>query len=313
MEHLGLIHLEPHSEIEPALAMFPVWKTCLRQIVFVPADFDQQQSTNSSQIYNLHKDQDAMQFLIEVLCGLHSPLVGENEVFGQFKQFLEDHSSHSLFTLQQKWIQFTLQEVKKTRAQYAHLLGSKSYGSLLRKLTHESSEVSIFGTGQFAEEILTWLSHKKKLQMIGRNTDRLKFFEGKYSHLSVQMLLQPAHQYQQKEAPISIAKHFIIAASVSNGDLVDFLKRSHLAELKAIFDLRGLASEREEMDFTEQLRKNGFQQEVVFLRDLFRNMESQRQQNIKLIDSIKKELEDNIRSFLMRLEHRPLGWDDLCA
>lgn len=303
MTQFGLVHLQPKHEIHLGLKSYPLWKTCLRQIVFAPAD----DAAHLPEDAVYMQDQEATQFLIEVLCGLHSPLLGENEVFGQFKQFLEENGSHEIFSSQQKWIQFVLQEVKRVRSQYIHLLGSKSYGSMLRKLTQESSEISIFGTGQFAEEILPWLSHKKKLQLVGRNTERLKFFEGKYAHLSVIQL----HSTEETKAPL--CKHLIIAASVSNESLIEYLKRSDLSQLQKIYDLRGLSSEQEEQRFVELMKKAGLHIQVVFLNDLFRSMESQRQQNVQIVETIKSDLHQKVSAFLMRLEHRPLGWDDLCA
>ena len=303
MGQIGLIHLQPKHEIQPRLKAYPLWKTCLRQIVFVPHDDHSDLPEGAVAM----EGQDATQFLIEVLCGLHSPLLGENEVFGQFKQFLEENSSHEVFSNQQKWIQFVLQEVKRVRSQYIHLLGSKSYGSLLRKLTQDSPDISIFGTGQFSEEILPWLSHKKQLQLIGRNTERLKFFEGKYAQLSIVQL----HSVEEKSAPV--LKHLIIAASVSHESLIDYLKRSDLSQLEKIYDLRGLPSEEEEQNFLKQMKKSGLQTPVVFLKDLFRSMESQHQQNLQTIETIKADLHHKVSAFLMRLEHRPLGWDDLCA
>ncbi len=304
MAQMGLIHLQPNHEIPAPLKAYPLWKTCLRQIIFVSPDV----SENLPKDATFLKDQEATQFLIEVLCGLHSPLLGENEVFGQFKQFLEDQGPHELFSNQQKWVQFVLQEVKRIRSQYIHLLGSKSYGSMLRKLTQDSSEVTIFGTGQFAEEILPWLSHKKKLQMIGRNTDRLKFFEGKYAHLSVQRLHSGSPEMNS-----TLHQHLILAASVSHETFVSYLQRSDVSKLQKIYDLRGLTSEKEEKQFFDLMKKEGFNIEIVFLRDLFRSMESQRKQNVQLIETIKSELNQKVIAFLMRLEHRPLGWDDLCA
>lgn len=304
MEQFGIVHLQPHLAVPSELGVYPIWKTCLRQIVFVnPSAL----GTSPHQQYEILYGPESQQFLIEVLCGLHSPLLGENEVFGQFKQFLELNASHEVLIHQQKSIQFILQEVKRIRAQYIHQLGSKSYGSLLRKLTGDVDEVALFGTGQFSEEILPWLSHKKKIQMIGRNTERLKFFEGKYPHITISQI------HNSNATKTVIAPCLIIAASVSNESLLDYLKRSDLSQLKTIFDLRGLPSEKEEHLWLNLMRAAGFQQDVIFLRDLFRNMESQRQQNLQLINAIKAEISEKVLAFLNRLEHRPLGWDDLCA
>ena len=69
------------AEEQPAFC----WQTCIRQIALI----DESQLENvrptllrGDEIY--HEDV-GYRFLLEVICGLHSPLIGETEVYGQFK------------------------------------------------------------------------------------------------------------------------------------------------------------------------------------------------------------------------------------
>src|SRR5438045_3448988 len=64
-----------------------LWQTCLRKIAFGGAEaLGSIQIETGDQILS---GSEAYQFCLEVICGLHSPLVGETEVFGQFKNASE--------------------------------------------------------------------------------------------------------------------------------------------------------------------------------------------------------------------------------
>ncbi|MGH9904348.1 MAG: hypothetical protein ACRD8U_02050, partial [Pyrinomonadaceae bacterium] len=56
------------------------WETCLRRIVFVPPDQVAAISVIRGTSSDIYHGEDAYRFLLEAICGLHSPLVGETEV-----------------------------------------------------------------------------------------------------------------------------------------------------------------------------------------------------------------------------------------
>src|SRR5919109_355258 len=86
INELVIVNLRPNGS-EPIPDGFTnlQWQTCLRRIVFLhrsePRDFADKPGSQT------YFGRDAYQFLLEVICGLHSPLVGENAVMGQFRQF----------------------------------------------------------------------------------------------------------------------------------------------------------------------------------------------------------------------------------
>lgn len=314
----------------PTAKDIAVWKTCLREIQFLPASM----SDEAASALGAMSETESLSFLIEVLCGLHSPLLGENEVFGQFKQFVQEQKQleNSLFHDHQKWLQFVLQEVKRFRTQHVQKWGgSNSYGSLLRKQLEYAEAISVFGTGHLAEEILPWLSHKQKVQVVGRNEQRLQFFGTKYSHFTIEhsarkALQQPhsaknAHPIDELsgESPFLFHSALIISATLTNDQVLGLIK-SYGKNVECIYDLRGLGSPEEEKELLQMLEnyqnRRGHQQapiKVLFLNHLFEMIQTKRQEAQKIISIVQSEISASVNLHLLRLEHRPLGWDDLCA
>ena len=102
MSDIILVHRKSNQEFKSLAAdtssLALVWKTCLRQIVIFQndnSDFNQELGLND--LDEVHENEDALQFLIEILCGLHSPVFGETEVFGQFKKYIETYSMLEIF------------------------------------------------------------------------------------------------------------------------------------------------------------------------------------------------------------------------
>ncbi|MES3036484.1 MAG: hypothetical protein V4736_01135 [Bdellovibrionota bacterium] len=80
----------------------PLWSTCQREIIvtdLVTAEqhhlFSRAQNSGDT-LDQVYTGSDAYQFLLEVISGLHSKLIGETEILGQFKTFLtsieKDHN-----------------------------------------------------------------------------------------------------------------------------------------------------------------------------------------------------------------------------
>src|SRR5262249_28120143 len=70
----------------------PAWRTCLREVVFLDRT-----DVGPDVAPDVSVDGQAYGLLLEILCGLRSPMVGETEVMGQFKSFLrtlpDDHAA----------------------------------------------------------------------------------------------------------------------------------------------------------------------------------------------------------------------------
>ena len=116
----------------------PVWRTCLREVRFADAIHDRRASAGAALI-----DGDAYRLLLEILCGLQSPMLGETQVMGQFKAFLASlDGSHA-------WLnrvgQRLLADAREIRTRHLQGLGSRSYGSAVRRHLAGCAHAAIIG------------------------------------------------------------------------------------------------------------------------------------------------------------------------
>ena len=123
---LEIVHREPGTHLIPAGA--PTWRTCLREISFSNGAAADRSPAESARRLS---EGEAYRVLLEILCGLQSPMVGETQVLGQFKAFLATlgHDQAWLGRLGQR----LLADAREIRTKYLQGLGSRSYGSAVRR------------------------------------------------------------------------------------------------------------------------------------------------------------------------------------
>src|SRR4030095_13447358 len=164
----------------PAVLNGLEWKTCLRRILFLNSNDHRAMIDNierrdlPSSTFEVFRGQAAYRFLLEVICGLNSPIVGETAVMGQFKEFL----LHAKFS-PTPWGTFLrdlstnlLIDAKRIRHDHLQGIGSQSYGSLVRQNVKGLPAVAVLGSGKLAREILPWLIGKTKVRVFCRNPHR---------------------------------------------------------------------------------------------------------------------------------------------
>ncbi len=299
MEDILLVHRKSSKSFTMALSEKALWKTCLRQILICPeSDFSMIADSLESDDQVLRGEK-ALSLLLEILCGLHSPIVGETEVFGQFKNFVESRKQleDPLFGDHQKWLNFIISEVKKTRAEHLIGMGSQSYGSLVRRYTKNQDSVTLCGSGQLAQEILPWIAHKDHLQLVCRDPVKLAGFANKYSNLSLT---------SYKEAYIH-GEALVIAAPISDARILELVSRQDTRP-HSVCDLRG-----EDNSLKSLLQQNYPHIRYLSLQQFFSEIEETKKETRSKVDDIKTLLFEKAQSFVQRSELRPLGWDDLCA
>jgi hypothetical protein len=106
------------------------------------------------------KGKEAYLFLLRLATGLLSEVVGETDIFGQFKEAwrqLSLQSSSKQAGISQ-WVQRVFEDTKEIRTQYLQSLGGSSYGSLVRKLLRDrdssfQNPILVVGAGQIARSV----------------------------------------------------------------------------------------------------------------------------------------------------------------
>ncbi|WP_295903850.1 hypothetical protein [uncultured Bdellovibrio sp.] len=299
MEDILLVHRKSNRNFSESLQDAAIWQTCLRKILFC-TEVELNTYTDFLEADDqILRGEKALSLLLEILCGLHSPIVGETEVFGQFRNFVESRKQlqDTLFGDHQKWLNFIMAEVKKTRSEHLVGLGSQSYGSLLRKYSKDLETVTLCGSGQLAQEILPWLAHKKSMQVICRNPAKMQSFAEKYNNLAVTTYNE---SYVHGEA-------MVIAAPLTDARIVELVNKQDTRPL-IIFDLRG-----EENELPVLAAKQFSHVKVMGLHQFFAEIEETKKDTQVKIEALKADLLEKAVAFTQRTELRPLGWDDICA
>ncbi|MEZ4871899.1 MAG: hypothetical protein R2827_06575 [Bdellovibrionales bacterium] len=210
------------------------WETCLRQIIIGHSQWSLESLPDSVDVYEA---EEAYQFLVEVGCGLQSPMLGETEVFGQYKKFLSQ--IQSVATDQNKWLVDLLDnirlDIKKIRNQYLVGLGSQSYGSLVRKKTKSASGISFIGSGQLVQEILPWVAkHPGHINVYCRHPE-------KYQQFAEQFQFAEWLNINSLENRCLLQEVVVICAPMTAVEIGSLLTNSNV-ELLTVIDLRGESS-----------------------------------------------------------------------
>lgn len=116
-------------------------------------------------------------FLLRTAAGLESEVLGETDVFGQFKDaWRKAERLGNAFCLDlAPWIQRVFEDTKEIRTRYLHHLGGSSYGSLVRKLIKNQvskRSISLIGAGKIAQSVAPFLLDSE-LWLWNRDSSRL--------------------------------------------------------------------------------------------------------------------------------------------
>jgi len=279
------------------------FKTCMRHILIGPRDeISTWELVERDEIFEAEK---AYEFILAVVCGLHSSLLGETEVLGQFKNAVAKFnfpSSHFGIEMK-KCFQALLEDVKKVRLQHLSDLGSQSYGSILRKEVKRlgETEIHIIGSGSLCEEILPWLAKDGvELHLHVRN---VKAAQQKFKGRELIWHDLSASDFNDLRNLTSknLAGVLVIAAPLATNDLNKILKASK--DLKQIFDLRHNSA-------TDPIEKNTDVKSLAeFVSILSENIELIKERKTLALNTIHQ----ITRVRAQTVEHRPFGWEDMSA
>lgn len=209
------------------------WETCVRRLAFGHADFGvETQMRPGDEIY---QGPQAFEFLLEVICGLHSPVKGETEVQGQFKNFTENLENGWL----KKILKLAYAESKIVRDTHLRGLGSQSYGSITRRKVRECSQVDIVGGGHLLREILPWLLKLDlKIRIFVRSPEKLADLSKRNAQIEILSL---------KNSPKKLGA-LLIVAPISSSDLKNWAQGA-MNSVEFVLDFRS-ESAQDKIDLT---------------------------------------------------------------
>ena len=288
----------------PAVLNGLEWQTCLRRILFlnriengalIEAAENDNAVAGSVEVY---RGSEAYGFLIEVICGLNSPLLGETAVMGQFKEFC----SHARF-LDTPWgwllRQFTtnvLVDAKRVRHDHLQRIGSQSYGSLVRQHVKGMPTVAVLGAGKLAREILPWLIGKTSARLFYRNWQHAKDLLNEYPELLLNEYANDDAGWQQEETGL------VIAAPLKASHVEDWV-RLQSTTFSRCLDLRGDATAD---PITLPIP-------VIKLSELFDALRTERQRLEGRVEAAREAIQLLVQRQTHQAQFRPFGWEDLCA
>jgi glutamyl-tRNA reductase len=252
----------------------PVWATCLRSLAF---------GGKAEEGDELYVQEAAYQFLLEVVCGLKSPIVGETEVFGQFKTFSQEWIK--LEPKRAALVQRLLSDAKAIRSEHLTGMGVQSYGSWVRsKLTQ--TRVHFLGGGQLVREIYPYLEKQER--------DLVLHLRDLYKGSN---FTAPSHSLDERAFDDGA---LIIAAPLSAREIEAWLAGR---TPKQVIDLRDNSS-------TDKVQ---LKTKVHLLSDIFAEIEKTKARLQPRLETVQREIRERAEKLASQSQLRPQGWDDLCA
>lgn len=298
LEELVILnHPSKTGEQLPATLNGIEWQTCLRRVSLL------HKSTSASLLPAVHETseifegKDAYNFLLEVVCGLRSPLIGETAVMGQFREFC----AHAKFPASE-WGWFlrkltadVLVDAKRVRYRHLEGLGSQSYGGMVRQHLKNIPSVFVLGAGQLAQEILPWLTGKTDVTVFYRNAMRAECLLKDYPQLRLAQFTEAAHAENRESA-------IVIAAPLSAQEIESWIGLQSTPFVKAL-DLRGEAE------------SDPFQPSFPILRlsEMFAALKNERPKVAARLAAARADISKAGQRLAEQAQFRPFGWEDLCA
>lgn len=282
---LALIHRTAGAEPQ-APSGSTAWRTCLREIHFLPG-YDGPSEPG------VLTDADAYALLLEVVCGLRSPLLGETEVQAQFKQFLASGEATG-----HRWLrrvgQRVLGDAKRIRHKHLQGFGAHSYGRLAARY-FRGTRVAVIGTGALATQVVESAPDSAEVDVWGRSADRL--LPDRQARFTFARLTEAAGHRAARAGTTTL----VVAAPVEAGALNDVA--ACYPSLLNVVDLRP-ADQQTAVDHAAP---------VLVLADLLAEAARTDAAAVPRLRAARADIRDLALAFAGREELRPFGWDDVCV
>ena len=299
LENLIVLHHPKKSGDSSLVAINGLeWQTCLRRITLLHKSEDPTLISTLPDSSEIYEGQAAYNFLLEVICGLRSPLVAETAVMGQFKEFC----ASARFPMNE-WGAFLrrltsdlLVDAKRVRARHLEGLGSQSYGGLVRQHLKGVPSVMVLGAGQLAEEILPWIVGKTDVTVCARNLEHAKALTEQIDEIHLAQFSAGQAIEETRETAV------VIAAPIKAVDVEAWMQAQTTPFVKLI-DLRG---EAESDPIHSSLP-------VIRLSEMFAALQNERPKLIARVAAARDEITKAAQRLIEQAQFRPFGWEDLCA
>lgn len=272
------------------------WKTCLRDLALGWKSYDfHLPDVDQLEIY---EGQEAYQQLLEVICGLHSPLFGETEVLGQFReQTLKFKCGVEFSDMRfQKLFAKLLADAKVIRNRHLSGQGSQSYGSVVRREVRGIIDIHILGAGHLVREILPWIT-KEKHQVVVHARNVAKAQVELQDHRSVQVC-----SLYDSMPSCEAGGALLIAAPLSSEEILYHCRQKGIQPALSI-DLRGESQQ-------DPLQMSG---RHLHLEEVFQAIEANREKQKEVKARALSDIKSLCAKRTREVECRPYGWEDLCA
>jgi glutamyl-tRNA reductase len=305
LDQLVILNLRHEARDKmPAVINGLEWQTCLRRILFLNRNDHSsliqtiENDSYGSTSVEIYRGREAFGFLLEVICGLNSPLVCETAVMGQFREFC----AHARFpNTTWGWFlrQFTanvMVDAKRVRHEHLQGIGSQSYGSLVRQHAKGMPTVAVLGSGKLAREILPWLIGKTTARVFYRTRQNAEDLLTEYPEVKLEQYSANDAGWDQQETGL------VIAAPLSAAEVETWV-RSQSSTFSKCLDLRGDAE-------TDPI---SLPIPVIKLSELFDALRTERQRLEGRVDSARTAIQTLVQRQAQQAQFRPFGWEDLCA
>jgi glutamyl-tRNA reductase len=283
-------------DFDQALPGAVVWKTCLREVAFVHRDGLRADLLRAGD--TVLDGADAYRVVLEIACGLRSPLVGETEVMGQFRAFVA-----RVERLDAQWAplkafcRHLLPNAKAVRTHHLTGLGTRSYRVLAARHLRHVECIAILGAGHLARQLVPALA-SHRVGIYCRRPASVADLRARYHDLVV---LDLAGDWIDWSTGRSTA--LIVAAPMSAHEIHSWMAR-HRQEIGMVLDFRAEGAH-------DALALPGTT--VTPLARMLEQLEVARRFTDERAEAARREIGRHADTYWNRHELRPFGWADLCA
>ena len=297
-ELLVINHATKSGEKWPAALNGLEWQTCLRRIIILHKRESHALTSNLPQGAETYEGQAAYNFLLEVICGLRSPLIAETAVMGQFKEFCAGarFPSSDWGRFLRRMTSDLLVDAKRVRCRHLEGLGSQSYGGMVRQHLKGVPSVVVLGAGQLAEEILPWIVGKTDVAICARSLERAQPLTEQYPEIRLTRYIPAQPIAENRETAI------VIAAPIKAMDVEAWMRAQSTPFVKVI-DLRGEAE-------TDPIHSS---LPVIRLSEMFAALKTERPKLATRVAAAHDDIRKAAQRLIEQAQFRPFGWEDLCA